>query len=59
MVTPSRRRLIWWMGGAVVLIAALAAAGLVIYIHFIEGPAPAKLELPTTHAATSAPASLS
>jgi polyisoprenoid-binding protein YceI len=55
MVTRSRRRLIWWIGGAVVLIAALAVAGPFIYIHFIEGPAPAKLELPTTHASTSAP----
>ena len=55
MVTRSRRRLIWWIGGAVVLIAALALAAPFIYIHFIEGPAPAKLELPTTHASTSAP----
>ena len=55
MVTRRRRRLMWWIGGAVVLIAALAAAGPFIYIHFIEGPAPAKLELPTTHASTSAP----
>jgi polyisoprenoid-binding protein YceI len=55
MVTRSRRRLIWWIGGAVVFIAALAVAGPFIYIHFIEGPAPAKLELPTTHASTSAP----
>jgi polyisoprenoid-binding protein YceI len=54
MVTRRRRRLIWWIGGAVVLIAALAVAGPFIYIHFIEGPAPAKLELPTTHASTSA-----
>ena len=55
MVTRRRRRLMWWIGGAVVLIAALAAAGPFIYIHFIEGPAPAKLELPATHASTSAP----
>ena len=55
MVTRSRRRLIWWIGGAVVLIAAMALTAPFIYIHFIEGPAPAKLELPTTHASTSAP----
>ncbi len=54
MVTRSRRRLIWWIGGAVVLIAALAVAGPFIFIHLIEGPAPANLELPTTHASTSA-----
>ena len=53
MVTRSRRRLIWWIGSAVVLIAALAVAGPFIYIHFIEGPAPTKLELPTTHTSTS------
>ncbi len=57
MVTRSRRRLIWWIGAAAALIAALAVAGPFIYIHFIEGPAPAKLELPTTHASTSAPGS--
>ena len=54
MVTRSRRRIIWWIGGAAVLIAAVAAAGPFIYIHFIEGPAPSKLELPATHASTSA-----
>ena len=54
MVTRSRRRIIWWIGGATVLIAAVAAAGPFIYIHFIEGPAPSKLELPATHASTSA-----
>jgi polyisoprenoid-binding protein YceI len=47
----------WWIGGAVVLVAALAVAGPFIYIHFIEGPAPAKLVLPTSHATTSAPGS--
>ena len=37
------------------LVAAVALAAPFVYIHFIEGPAPAKLELPTTHASTSAP----
>ena len=46
MVTPSRRKLVWWIGGAVVLIAILAAAGPYIYIHFIEGPAPARSNSP-------------
>ncbi|HEY1650300.1 MAG TPA: YceI family protein [Acidimicrobiales bacterium] len=55
MVTLRRRKLIWWIGSAVVLLAALAVAGPFIYIHFIEGPAPAKLELPMPHASTSAP----
>jgi polyisoprenoid-binding protein YceI len=55
MVMRTRRRLIWWIGGAVVLVAVLALAAPFVYIHFIEGPAPAKLELPSTHTSTSAP----
>jgi polyisoprenoid-binding protein YceI len=54
MVTLRRRKLIWWIGGAVLLIAALAVAGPFVYIHFIEGPAPAKLELPAAHGGASA-----
>jgi polyisoprenoid-binding protein YceI len=45
---------VWWIGGPVVLIVILAVAGPFIYIHFIEGPAPTKLALPTTPASTSA-----
>jgi polyisoprenoid-binding protein YceI len=45
----------WWVGGAVLCIAVLAVAAPFVYIHFIEGPAPAKLELPTVHTPTSAP----
>ncbi len=55
MVTLRRRKFIWWIGGAVMFIVVLAVAGPFVYIHFIEGPAPAKLELPTVHASTSAP----
>jgi polyisoprenoid-binding protein YceI len=55
MVKRTRRKLLWWIGGAVLLVAVLAVAAPFIYIHFIEGPAPAKLELPTAHASTSAP----
>jgi len=55
MVKRSRRRLIWWIGGPVVFIAILAVAVPLIYIHFIEGPAPAKLALPTNHTSTSVP----
>jgi len=59
LVTPFRRKLIWWIAGAVVLIALLAVAIPFIFIHFIEGPPPAKLGLPTTHASTSAPGATS
>ena len=42
-----RRR--WkWLVGALVVVVVLAVAVPFIYIHFIEGPAPAKLVLPTT-----------
>jgi polyisoprenoid-binding protein YceI len=47
-----RRRWKWLIGGVVVLIV-IAAAGPYIYIHFIEGPAPPKLSLPTSHATTT------
>jgi polyisoprenoid-binding protein YceI len=62
---PSRaRRLRWWIVGGVVVIVVLAVAGPFIYIHLIEGPAPAKLALPGTSkgsggSATSASSSTS
>jgi polyisoprenoid-binding protein YceI len=59
MVTRNRRRLIWWIGGPLVVIVILAVAGPFIYIHFIEGPAPAKLALPTTHTSASVPGAIS
>ena len=53
VVANRRRRLLWWAGaiGGVVLIAAVAAP--FVYIHFIEGPAPAKLTLPPTTTTTA------
>lgn len=39
-----------FIGIGVVLVVILAIAGPFIYIHFIEGPAPAKLSLPTSNA---------
>jgi polyisoprenoid-binding protein YceI len=55
MVTIRRSNLMWWIGGAVLILAVLAVAGPFVYIHFIEGPVPAQLELPTPHGSTSAP----
>jgi polyisoprenoid-binding protein YceI len=48
-----RRRLAWWIGGGVALVVVLAVAAPFVYIHFIEGPPPAKLALPTTTTAAS------
>jgi polyisoprenoid-binding protein YceI len=45
-VATRSRRLIRWIIAGVVVIVVLAVAGPFIYIHFIEGPAPAKLSLP-------------
>jgi polyisoprenoid-binding protein YceI len=42
-----RRRLIRWIVIGAVVVLVLAVAGPYVYIHFIEGPAPAKLSLPT------------
>ncbi len=44
--SPPRHHLRRWIIGAVVVIVVLAVAGPFIYIHLIEGPAPAKLSLP-------------
>jgi polyisoprenoid-binding protein YceI len=47
-----RRR--WkWLVGTVAVLVVLGLAGPFIYIHFIEGPAPAKLTLPGSHTATT------
>ena len=46
MARRGRRRLLWTVGAVVGLVAVLAVVGPFIYIHFIEGRAPAKLELP-------------
>src|SRR5271165_5662603 len=53
MATRRRRRLLWVVAGVVVVVAIGAVAGPYIYIHFIEGPAPAKLQLPATSETTS------
>ena len=37
-----------WIIGGVAVVVVLAVAGPFIYIHFIEGPPPAELALPTT-----------
>jgi polyisoprenoid-binding protein YceI len=51
-----RRR--WkWLVGAVVAVVVLAVAVPFVYIHLIEGPAPAKLALPTTNSTSTAAAS--
>lgn len=57
MTTSRGRRLLWVLIGAAVLVAIVAVAGPYVYIHFIEGPAPAKLELPKAPnpSTTSAP----
>ena len=53
MVTQRRRRLLWVVIGVVVVVAVVAVAGPYVYIHFIEGPAPAKLELPSSQSTSS------
>jgi polyisoprenoid-binding protein YceI len=65
MAARRRRRLIVGVAAAVVLVVLAATLGPYVYIHFIEGPAPAKLELPrssstssTATGSTTAPSSL-
>jgi polyisoprenoid-binding protein YceI len=53
MATTRRRKLIGAVVGAAVLVVLAAVLGPYLYIHFIEGPAPAKLELPTSSSTTS------
>jgi polyisoprenoid-binding protein YceI len=53
MAEKKRRRLIVAVVSVVVVIVLAAVLGPYIYIHFIEGPAPAKLELPSSSSATS------
>ena len=57
MATKRRRRFIVGAIGAAVVIVLVAFLGPYIYIHFIEGPAPAKLELPKSSTATTSSAS--
>jgi len=47
------RRWRWWIAGGLALVVVLAVGGPFVYIHFIEGPPPPKLALPSTHPTTS------
>jgi polyisoprenoid-binding protein YceI len=53
---PSRRPLRWlrWIVAGVAAVAVLAVGGTYVYIHFIEGPAPAPLSLKVTNGDASA-----
>jgi polyisoprenoid-binding protein YceI len=53
---PSRRPLRWlrWIVAGVAAVAVLAVGGIYVYIHFIEGPAPAPLSLKVTKGGASA-----
>lgn len=53
-VKNRRRKLFWWIGGIVVVVVIAAVAAPFVYIHFIEGPAPAKLTLPTPTTSSAA-----
>jgi polyisoprenoid-binding protein YceI len=43
-----------WLVGAAAIVVVLALGAPFVYIHFIEGPPPPKLTLPTTRSTTSA-----
>ena len=53
MADKKRRRLIGAVVGVVVVVVLAAVLGPYVYIHFIEGPAPAKLALPSSSATTT------
>lgn len=53
MAARRRRRLILGVVGVAVVVLLAAFLGPYVYIHFIEGPAPAKLELPKASPTTS------
>jgi polyisoprenoid-binding protein YceI len=57
MAGRRRHRILWIVGGAVVLVALAAVLGPYVYIHFIEGPAPSRLELPVARSTTTSVAS--
>jgi polyisoprenoid-binding protein YceI len=47
------RRLVWWVAGAAAAVVVLAVGGTFIYIHVINGPAPAPLGLKSTSGPSS------
>src|SRR3984885_15036645 len=53
MAARRRRRLILGVVGVAVVVLLAAFLGPYVYIHFIEGPAPAKLELPKASQTTT------
>ncbi len=53
MATRRQRRVILGVIGVAVVALVVAFLGPYVYIHFIEGPAPSKLELPKTPATAS------
>jgi polyisoprenoid-binding protein YceI len=53
MTTGRRRKVAWWLGAALVVLLLVALVGPFVYIHFIEGPAPAKLALPAAPGRTT------
>ena len=53
IVAHGRRRLLWWVGGIALVVVIAAVAAPFVYIHFIEGPPPARLTLPRTTTTTS------
>ena len=52
--TVGRRRWVRWLVAAVVVVVVLAVGGPFVYIHFIEGPAPAPLKLSNSPGTTTA-----
>jgi polyisoprenoid-binding protein YceI len=51
--TPHKRSWVKWVIGGVVVVFLLVVGGPFVYIHFIEGKAPAKLSLSTTTTPTT------
>jgi polyisoprenoid-binding protein YceI len=57
-VSTRRHRLVRWVVVAVVALAVVVIGGPFVYIHFIEGPAPKPLALPSTKARSAGAARL-